>query len=98
MFDNRCGCCWKCCVENLYLMDIDKLEYNEAYYLHCFSILACTIHKETGFVESDIRAVWENYMFYPIEHSKAYDLLSDAELRYLPNGSMWIYSKGVKYT
>lgn len=98
MFDNRCGCCWKCCVENLYLMDIGKLDYDLPYYMHCFGILAATIRKETGIEEYDVNAVWDNYMFYPMKESKAYDTVSTCRLKYLPNGSMNLFdTNGVKY-
>lgn len=83
VFADRCGCCWKCIVETTWLMDFDKMEYNEEFYLYGIGILAKTIYKETGSKEEDIQAVWDNYMFYPIEKSKAYDILSTSRLKYL---------------
>lgn len=82
LFENRCGCCWKCCVEAMWLMDFDKSIYHEDYYRYCVGILAKTIFKETGQREYDIQAIWDNYMFYPIEKSKAYDILCSHDLKY----------------
>lgn len=82
IFDNRCGCCWKCIVETTWLMDFDKMEYHEDFYLYGIGILAKTIYKETGNKEEDIQAVWDNYMFYPIEKSKAYNILCNSTLKY----------------
>lgn len=81
LFDNRCGCCWKCIVESLWLMDFDKMALNEEFYLYGIGILAKTIYKETGVKEESIQAVWENYMFYPIEQSKMYDTLCGLKLK-----------------
>lgn len=81
IFKNRCGCCWKCCVESLWLMDNGYTEYDEPFYLHGLGILAKTIYKETDEFIEDIRFVWENYMFYPIEQSKAYDKIKDMKFK-----------------
>ena len=80
LFKNRCGCCWKCAVESMWLMDNDYTEYNESYYLHCVGILVKTLCKETGEKITDIDFIWDNYMFYPIEKSKAYDILRCCEI------------------
>lgn len=73
LFDNRCGCCWKCCIEATWLMDFDKIPFNRPYYAHCFSILERTIKRETGeAVESPVE-LWEHYMWYPVEQSKLAD-------------------------
>lgn len=82
LFENRCGCCWKCIIEVLWLMDFDKMEYHEEYYLYGIGILAKTIYKETGVKEESIQSIWDNYMFYPIEESKAYDILCKGSLKY----------------
>ena len=80
LFENRCGCCWKCCIEAMYLMDTDSMEYNEEYYLHCIKILENTIRKETGAPPEELQDLWDNYIFYPMEKSKAYDRLQDYEV------------------
>ena len=45
-----------------------------------FLILERTIFKETGSPADSVQDVWDNYMFYPIEQSKAYDLLKDRKI------------------
>lgn len=81
IFDNRCGCCWKCCVESMWLMDKDYTEFSEPYYFNCLGILAKTIYKETGEFIDDIQFVWDNYMFYPIEQSKVYDKIKNMKFK-----------------
>lgn len=80
VFSDRCGCCWKCCMEWMWLADTGRVDYDEAYYTHCFEILEKTIIKETGQRAESIEAVWDNYMFYPMIESKAYDVLKDKPL------------------
>lgn len=81
LFDNRCGCCWKCCVEAMWLMDFDKSIYDEDFYIHCVQTLARTIKKETGNKAESLQDVWDNYMFYPFEMCKAKEVLSDGTVR-----------------
>ena len=81
LFENRCGCCWKDCLESMWLMDNDKMEYNEEFYLHCFEILERTIYKEMGKAAKKMQSVWDNYMFYPVEKSKAYEALKNKKLK-----------------
>lgn len=80
LLDNRCGSCWKCCMEAMWLMDNDAMDYDEPFYLHCLDILSRTINKETGEAAEDIYKVWENYMFYPYKESKAYHRFSEAKI------------------
>ena len=81
LFANRCGCCWKDCLESMWAMDHNEMEYNEKYYLHCVEILERTIFKETGSPAECFQDVWDNYMFYPIEKSKAYELIKDKKIK-----------------
>lgn len=81
LFENRCGCCWKCCVESMWLIDYDKVEYHEEFYVHCVQTLARTIFKETGSKAESLQDVWDNYMFYPFEKCKAKEVLTDATVR-----------------
>ena len=82
LFDNRCGCCWKDCLESMWAMDHGEMEYNETYYIHCIEILENTILKETGAKPDTIEDLWYNYMFYPMEESKAYHILCDYEVHH----------------
>lgn len=70
ILENRCGCCWKCCMEAMWLMDMDKVEYVPSFYFHCYEILKLTIRKETGYTHVDPHTLWNYYMFYPMEKSK----------------------------
>lgn len=78
LMQNRCGCCWKCAVEYMWLADANILDYNESYYLHCIEVLANTIEKETGHCPNNVNFVWGEYMFYPMNKSKAYKELQNA--------------------
>lgn len=80
LFNNRCGCCWKDCLESMWLMDNNKVEYNEDFYIHCFEILERTVFKEIGTPGDSVQSIWDSYMFYPIEESKAYNILKDKKL------------------
>ena len=76
LLDNRCGSCWKCCSEYIYLADHDKLEYNEAYYIHCLDVLKRADYRENGVKFTDIESLWYGYLFYDIKDSKYKDIQS----------------------
>lgn len=69
--ENRCGSCWKCCLEYCVFTDNDILEYDEAYYKHCLDILQATLKKETG-IKHSLPETWNHYFFYSKERSKYY--------------------------
>lgn len=66
---NRCGSCYKCCVEYIYLADHDKIEYSEAYYKYCLEKLYLVTRAENTGIFS-IEYLWDAYMFYPMRESK----------------------------
>jgi rhodanese-related sulfurtransferase len=70
LLPNRCGCCWKDCLEYIYLTDHNFLDFNYEYYLHCLQILCDTIAKESGEKPVDINEVWNTYFFYDMNISK----------------------------
>ena len=78
LMPNRCGCCWKCAVEYIYFADHDVLPYVKDYYIHCFAVLMNTIWKETACFPYDVNYIWNVYLFYPMEESKAYKELKNA--------------------
>lgn len=39
LLPNRCGSCWKCCTEYIYLVDEGKLQQNKDFYDHCLNFL-----------------------------------------------------------
>lgn len=93
LFENRCGVCWKCCIEEMWLMDTGKMEYLMSYYMHCISILTSTIYRETGH-KPTYEEIWNNYMWYPIEQSKAFGLLPKVKFRYTSNGIVHVRLDG----
>ena len=93
LMKNRCGCCWKCALEAIYFMDRDVLDYNEAYYLHCIEILYKTKTKETNIKTWTLKEVWDEYLFYPIQESKAWEKLKDAVIQ---NGKIKCITQIVK--
>ena len=64
---HRCGRCYKCCVEYIYMVDHDLQEYNEDYYRYCLNNLEKNLKKE-GCNED----VWNHYFFYDKGKSKYY--------------------------
>lgn len=62
---NRCGSCYKCCLEYIYFCDHNKLEYNEGFYRHCLDVLKKKYTDYTGSSSvadlSTQRGVYEAY-------------------------------------
>ena len=83
----RCGSCYKCCVEYVYMADHDLTEYNEDYYKYCLNQLYKVYLFENGYIYS-LDALWDSYLFYPSEKSKLYDKFSDAI--FLLGGIKWV--------
>ena len=92
LLENRCGCCWKCCVEFMHYSDRNLFDFNMKYYLHCFQILCDTLRKESKVIGT-IQQVWDEYMHYPIEKSKAWEVLKDATIQ---NGKVKCITTAVK--
>lgn len=78
LMEHRCGCCWKCALEAIYFMDKDAIEYNQEYYIHCIEILYANKVKETEMEDWSISDLWTEYLFYPIEESRAKEILENA--------------------
>lgn len=68
---HRCGRCYKCCIEYIYMADHDLQEYSEAYYKYCFGNLKKNVEREDGILYTD-EEVWNHYVFYDIGRSKYY--------------------------
>ena len=83
---NRCGCCWKDCLEYIWFTDHNVFELNREYYIHCMEVLGNTIYKETGQRHYAVEDIWDTYFFYPMTKSKMYKELSDAIIQ--PNGKI----------
>lgn len=70
LLPNRCGRCWKCCLEYIYFTDHGIFEYNKEYYKYCLESLKRTHEKETGMKLHNLSDVWYYYCFYSIKKSK----------------------------
>lgn len=65
----RCGRCYKCCIEYIYMTDHDLQEYSPEYYKYCFNNLKKNVEREDGRKYSD-EEVWSHYFFYDRSVSK----------------------------
>lgn len=79
LFARRCGSCYKCCVEYIYMADHDKLPFSEGYYKYCLGQLYRVALVEKIPVK-DVLDIWDYYIFYPLENSKIASQLPTARL------------------
>ena len=66
---HRCGRCYKCCVEYIWMTDHDLQEYNEDYYKYCFTNLQSNVQREDN-EKYYLHEVWEHYFSYSWDESK----------------------------
>lgn len=66
LLPERCGCCWKCAIEYIWMVDHDVFSLNKDYYKHCLSVLRNNLVKEQGILYNSVIDVWEHYFFYNI--------------------------------
>lgn len=84
LMPDRCGCCWKCAVEYIWMVDNAPgtyLERNRDYYIHCLEILLNTCKKEMNMLYYVIGDLWKHYFFYPMSRSAFGRELQDAVIR-----------------
>ena len=84
LMPNRCGCCWKDCVEYITLADMGMTsfaEWNEDYYLHCIEILGKTLQKESDLYEIPVTDIWAEYISHPIKFSRLKEKIENAIVR-----------------
>lgn len=79
LFNRRCGSCYKCCVEYIYMADHDKLPFSEEYYKYCLGQLYRVALAEKIPV-SNVHDIWLNYIFYDEDKSKIAEQLDTARL------------------
>ena len=79
LFNRRCGSCYKCCVEYIYMADHDKLPYSEGYYKYCLGQLYRVALVEKIPVK-DVVDIWNTYIFYPLEDSHIGEQIKTARL------------------
>lgn len=51
LLENRCGSCWKCCVEYVYLVDANKIPFNKGMYEHCIDVFKKKWEDEKTFLD-----------------------------------------------
>ena len=66
---HRCGSCYKCAVEYIYMADHDLQKYSADYYKYCIDRLRLDAKRETG-EKLPIDRLWERYFFYDRNESK----------------------------
>ena len=66
---HRCGQCYKCCVEYIYMAEHGLQDYNVDYYKYCLGKLKQNYEAEEGRQVTDDE-VWNRYFIYPKEQSK----------------------------
>lgn len=80
LLPNRCGCCWKDCVEYIWSVDHKLVDINRPYYLHCINVIANTMRRERGWRPYFAFDVWNEYMLYPFKKSTLYEELQYARI------------------
>lgn len=75
---NRCGSCYKCAIEYLYLADHNHIQYSDGYYKYCLDRLMNVYLDETGYQPKRVRDIWDRFIFYEPEKSHLYDKFDDA--------------------
>ena len=86
LFNRRCGSCYKCCIEYIYMTDHDKLPFSEGYYKYCMGQLYRVARAENVPVKT-VYDIWNYYLFYPPRDSKIAVSLKMARL--LKNKIKW---------
>ena len=79
LFNRRCGSCYKCCVEYIYMADHDKLPYSEGYYKYCLGQLYRVALVEKIPVKNVVD-IWNTYIFYSLEDSHIGEQIKTARL------------------
>lgn len=68
---HRCGRCYKCCIEYIYMTDHGLQEYSPEYYSYCFNNLKKNVEREDNRKYTD-NAVWNHYFMYNRSMSRCY--------------------------
>ena len=76
---HRCGSCYKCAVEYIYMADHRLIEFNEDYYKYCVGQLSKVMTAEEVPFGSAV-TVWRSYEFYDIKQSLIYQDLVSAKV------------------
>ena len=63
LLENRCGSCWKCCMEYIVWADLGIIEYNKDFYKHCLDIFQNKLKEERPYAKPT-KNLEEIYMIY----------------------------------
>ena len=80
LLSNRCGCCWKDCVEYIWAVDHNIRPLDRPYYKHCINVLANTMKRERGIRPFFVFDIWNEYMLYNFKKSKLFEELKYARI------------------
>lgn len=71
LLNNRCGSCWKCSVEYIYLVDNGFLEPNDEFYIHCLDVLKKKMKEEKPMLPrpKSYKDIYCAYLFNNYEES-----------------------------
>lgn len=63
LLNNRCGSCWKCCMEYIVWADLGLVEYNKEFYIHCLELLKDKTPEERPYAKNiktmvDVYDLW----------------------------------------
>lgn len=79
LLPNRCGSCWKCATEYIYMADHDVLEFNEDYYEHCIKVLHKWLEKEGAYSYEYDSNFWQGFFKYDAQMSKLARIREEAK-------------------
>lgn len=73
LLPNRCGSCWKCCTEYIFLVDKGIVPLNNKFYEHCLNFLVKklpSVHPEVK--ELTVKSAYETFLHRPFNNSVFY--------------------------
>ena len=74
LLPNRCGSCWKCCTEYIFLADKGVLPLNLEFYKHCLNFLVKKLPTTRPEIkEINIKGAYEAFLHRPITKSVLYN-------------------------
>lgn len=79
LYQRRCGSCYKCCVEYIYMADHNRLPFNEEYYKYCLNQLLKVLLEEGGV--NSIDSLWEHFCIHDKNESKIAEQLLNAKIK-----------------
>lgn len=70
LLPNRCGSCWKCCTEYVFLADKGVIPFNKAFYDHCLEFLVKKLPSvRPEITQINVRSAYEAFLHRPFSKS-----------------------------